>query len=157
MSKAPFTVKIFLAITIFFIPVFASHASSLKKDTPIVITSDTLTADNKNDTAVFEGSVAATSQDIKIFADKMTVFYSDGNSKIAKIHAAGNIRVQKEGMSIFSEEAEYIYDDEEKIIFTGNPKVIENDNSITGTRIIYFLKDDRAVIEGSKVLIKNKK
>lgn len=158
MSKAHFTVKAFLAIAIFFMPAFASHASTLKRDNPIVITSDTLTADNKNNTAIFEGSVVATSQDIKIFSDKMTVFYSDGNSKISKIHAVGNIKVQKEGMAIFSEEAEYIYtDDEEKIVFTGNPKVIENDNSITGTRIIYFLKDDRAVIEGSKVLIQNKK
>lgn len=156
MSKALFTVNIFLAITLFFMPVAASHASTLKRDTPIVITSDTLTADNKNDTAIFEGSVVATSQDIKISSDKMTVFYSDGNSKIAKIQVVGNVKVQKEGMSIYSDEAEYI-DDEEKIIFTGNPRVIENDNSITGTRIIYFLKDDRAVIEGSKVLIKNKK
>ncbi|MDO8281837.1 MAG: lipopolysaccharide transport periplasmic protein LptA [Thermodesulfovibrionia bacterium] len=156
MSKALFTVNIFLAITLFFMPVVASHASTLKRDTPIVITSDTLTADNKNDTAIFEGSVVATSQDIKISSDKMTVYYRDGDSKIAKIHAVGNIKVQKDGMAIFSEEAEYI-DEEEKIIFTGNPKVIENDNSITGTRIIYFLKDDRAVVEGSKVLIKNKK
>lgn len=155
MSKALFTVKTFLIITIFFMSVWAAHASTLKRDSPIVITSDTLVADNKNNTALFEGSVVATSQDIMIFSDKMTVYYGSENSKVAKIHAVGNVKVQKDQMAIFSEEAEYI-DDEEKIVFTGNPKVIENDNSITGTRIIYFLKDDRAVIEESRVLIKTK-
>ncbi len=155
MSRALFTVNIFLAIIIFFLPVFAASAPTASKDNPIVITSDTLIADNKNNTVIFKGSVVATSEDISISSDKMTVFYKDGDGSIVKIHAVGNIKVQKEKITIFSKEAIYI-EDEEKIIFTGDPRVIEDDNSITGTKIIYFFEDDRAVVEGSKVLIKNR-
>jgi lipopolysaccharide export system protein LptA len=135
--------------------VFATSASTGSKESPIVITSDSLIADNKKNTAVFEGSVVATTDTIKIFSDKMTVFYMEDQNRIAKIHAVGNIRVQKDDTFISSDEAIYL-EDEEKIVFTGDPKVTKNDNSIAGTRIIYFLKDDRAVVEGSKVLIRNK-
>jgi lipopolysaccharide export system protein LptA len=155
MSKALFTVNIFLAAITVFLTVFATSAYSDSKSNPIVITADTLVADNKKNTAVFKGSVVATSEDIKMFSDEMTVFYQEEQNGIARIHATGNIHVQKEDISIFSNEATYI-DAEEKIVFTGDSRIIENDNSIEGTKIIYFLKDERAVVEGSKVHIQNK-
>ncbi len=155
MSKALFTVNIYLAVIIFSMTAFTAYASAESEKSPIVITSDSLIADNKKNTAVFEGSVVATTETIKIIADRMTVFYTEGESRIVKIHAEGNILVQKDDTLISSEEAVYI-DAEEKIVFSGNPKVTEDDNSIAGTRIIYYIKDERAVVEGSKVLIKNK-
>ncbi|MBI4843812.1 MAG: lipopolysaccharide transport periplasmic protein LptA [Nitrospirae bacterium] len=155
MSRALFTVNLFFAVLLFPLSISAASASHASKESPIFITSDTLIADSKNNTAVFEGSVVAASEDISIASDKMTVFYDAGGKKIAKIFVLGNVRVQKGEMTIFSNEAEYI-DDEEKIIFTGNPKVIEKGNSIAGTKIIYFLKDEKAMVEGSRVLIKNK-
>jgi lipopolysaccharide export system protein LptA len=57
---------------------------------------------------------------------------------------------------LFSKEAVYL-DNEEKIIFSGNPKAVEGDNVITGEKIIFFIKDERAVVEGSRVILKNKK
>ena len=33
---------------------------------------------------------------------------------------------------------------------------VEGDNVITGSQIIYFLKDDRAVIEGSRVILQDR-
>lgn len=122
---------------------------------PIVITSDTLTADNKNSTAVFEGSVVAKTSDITIYSDKMTVLYDDSESRVKEIHAVGNVKVNNRERAMFSDEAIYI-DDEEKIIFTGNPKAIEGGNMISGTRIIFFLKEDRAVVEESRVILQNK-
>ncbi|MBI4850155.1 MAG: lipopolysaccharide transport periplasmic protein LptA [Nitrospirae bacterium] len=122
---------------------------------PVVITSQTLTADSKNNTAVFEGSVVAKTNDITIYSDKMTVFYNNSESKISKIEASGNVRVLKKERAIFSDEAVYL-EDEKKIVFRGNPKAVEGENIITGTEITFFLQDDRAVIEGSKVILQNK-
>ena len=84
----------------------------------------------------------------------MKVTYSNVNKEIAEVHAIGNVRVQSEGKAIFSDEAEYI-SEEEKIVFTGNPKVAEGENVIIGTKIIYFLNDDRALVEDSRVILKN--
>ena len=121
----------------------------------ITITSETLTADNKNSTAVFEGSVIAKTDDITIYSDKMIVFYNDAENNVKKINATGNVKVHNKERVIFSKEASYIKN-EEKIIFTGSPKAIEGDNVFTGTQIIYFLKDDRAVVEESRVILQDK-
>jgi lipopolysaccharide export system protein LptA len=134
---------------------FSIASTGELENKPIVITSQSLTADNKNNTAIFEGSVVATTGDITIYSDKMKVFYENSGGKITKIHATGNVRVHKKERAIFSKEAIYL-SDEEKIIFTGNPKAVEGENVITGRQIIYFLKDDRAIVEGSKVVLKNK-
>lgn len=136
--------------------VVASPVVATGEKKPIVITSKTLMADNKTNTAVFEGSVVAKTEDIIIYSDKMTVFYNNSQGKVTKIYASGNVRVHKKERAIFSEEATYL-DEEEKIIFTGEPKAVEGENVITGVQITYFLKDDRSVVEGSKAILKNKK
>lgn len=156
MSRLLFIVSgILITLSICF---YASASSLIDKQDkePIVITSDTLTADNKNSTAVFEGSVVAKTSDVAIRSDKMTVYYDESENKVKKIHAVGNVRVNNKDRAMFSEEAMYI-DDEEKIIFTGNPKAVEGENMISGTQIIFFLREDRAVVEGSRVILQNKK
>lgn len=151
MSKAFFTVRNVLLILMFFCLSVTPTAAA--KEKPIVITSQTLTANNKNNTAIFEGSVVAKSGDIIIYSDKMEVSYNNSQGKIAKIHAYGNVRVHKKERAIFSKEATYL-GEEEKIIFTGEPKAVDGENVITGTQIIYFLKDDRTIVKGSRVVLK---
>jgi lipopolysaccharide export system protein LptA len=142
---------------IFFAYFIESSATLAEKNEkkPIIITSRTLTADNKNNTAVFEGNVVAKTGDITIYSDRMTVFYDNSQSTIKKIEASGNVKVQRKERVIFSDEAIFI-DNEKKIIFRGNPRAVEGENIITGTQIIFFLQDDRAVVEGSRVILQNK-
>lgn len=153
MLKAYFTVS---RILIFAVLVFTYAGTAAAEKEPIVITSQTLTADNKENIAVFEGSVVAKSEDIVITCDKMEVYYSDSNNKITKIHAVGNVKVNKKERAISSKEATYFWQ-EDKIIFTGEPKAVEGENVVTGTEIVYFLKENRTIIKGSHVVIKNSK
>lgn len=152
MSKAFFTVRNVLTILFLSSLCFSVIPARAVKEKPIVITSQTLTADNRKNTAVFEGSVVATSEDIVIYSDRMEVSYNDSAGEIIKIHAYGNVKVQKDERAIFAEEAIYL-GQEEKIIFKGEPKVVDGDNVISGTQIIYFFKDERAVVESSNVTI----
>lgn len=154
MSKPFFIINIFLIISTIYSSAYADDIVKVKEKTPIVITSQTLTADNKNKTAVFKGSVVAKTDDLTIHSDKMTVFYDDPGSKIDKIHATGNVKVYNNEKVIFSQEAVY-FDNEDKIIFTGNPKVVEGENYITGRQIIFYLKDNRAVIDESRMILQN--
>jgi lipopolysaccharide export system protein LptA len=141
------------ALLIFLTPAFAtSGPAGAGDDKKIVITSQTLTAYNKRNTAVFEGDVKTIAGDLTIYSDKMTVFYDNPDGDVTKIHATGNVKVHKEGRTIFSEEATYLTE-EEKIIFNGKPRVVEGENVVSGRRIIYFLKDDRAVVEDSRVIL----
>ncbi|TNF56004.1 lipopolysaccharide transport periplasmic protein LptA [bacterium] len=153
MSRAFFIIKnvFFLLLSITFILSVAS-AQAVKGDS-IVITSQKLTADNKQKTAVFEGLVVAKTKDIFIYSDRMEVVYDNTEGRIKKIRAVGNVRVHNKNRAIFSEEALY-FGEEGKIVFNGEPKAVEGENVITGTQIIYFLKDDRTVVKGSRVVLK---
>jgi lipopolysaccharide export system protein LptA len=153
MSRAFFIIKnvFFLLLSIIFIlSVVPAHA--VKGDS-IVITSQKLTADNKRNIAVFEGLVVAKTKDIFIYSDRMEVVYDNTKGRIKKIRAVGDVRVHNKNRAIFSEEAVY-FGEEGKIIFNGEPKAVEGENVITGTQIIYFLKDDRTVVKGSRVVLK---
>jgi len=65
------------------------------------------------------------------------------------------VTVNKEERALFSEEAIYLEGDK-KIIFTGNPKAVDGENVISGTQIIFYLSDDRAEVQGSRVVLQNK-
>ncbi|RJQ49072.1 MAG: lipopolysaccharide transport periplasmic protein LptA [Nitrospiraceae bacterium] len=152
--------QLFILHSIFiFLFIYATEASPLPVEKtgkqPVVITSQTLTADNRNNTAVFEGSVTAKTEDLTIHSDRMTVFYDNAEGNIKKIEASGNVKVVKKGRAIFSDEALY-QDAEKKITFRGNPKVVEGENVISGSQIIFFLQDDRAVVEESRVILQNR-
>ena len=125
---------------------------------PTVITSQKLTADNKAKTAFFEGSVVAKKGDMTMFADSMMVYYSEDKegSNIKKIEAEGNVKLIKESRVVTSRFATYFSEPEEKIVFTGEPVASEEENVITGTKMTYFIKNDRSIVENSKVFLKNK-
>jgi lipopolysaccharide export system protein LptA len=123
---------------------------------PINITSETLTSDNKAHTALFEKNVVAKTTDLTIYSDKMLVSYKEDGGAVTKIEATGNVKVLKESRIITSKSAVY-YADEEKVVFTGEPRAMDGDNVVSGTKIIYLLGSDRFQVENSKVTLKSKK
>ena len=118
---------------------------------PITITSSTLTADNKAHTALFEGSVMAKTETIVIHADKMLVHYTDAG-KVTKVEATGHVKLVKGERVITSDEATFLAD-EEKVIFAGQPKAVEGTTMVTGTKMIYLIKEDRSLVEHSRVFM----
>lgn len=125
---------------------------------PVTITSQILTADNKANIAIFEGSVKAVKGDIILYADKMTVYYQDekaGTSSIRKIDAEGNIKLIRGDRVVASGFAQYFSETEEKVVFTGEPKATDGESVITGSKMTYFFRNDRYVVENSKVFMRN--
>ncbi|GAB6183395.1 lipopolysaccharide transport periplasmic protein LptA [Thermodesulfovibrio hydrogeniphilus] len=147
---------IILAMFLCFSLVFAEQKETSE---PIVITSQSLVNDSKAKTATFEGNVVAVRGDTTMYANKMIVYYEDeqkgGNIKM--IEVIGNVRVVKGNRTITSHKATYYPEPEERVVFTGEPRATEGKNLITGEKITYFMKDDRALVEKSKVYLKEKK
>ena len=150
--------KLLLTVNIFFLILAAlaiAEEPSKKIKGPITVTSETLTADNKQHTALFEKSVIAKTADMTIHADWMLVYYREEGGDVTKIEAKGDVKVYRDAKVITSKEATY-FADEEKVVFTGSPRAIDGQNVVSGTKIIYFTKDDRSIVENSKVILKNK-
>lgn len=141
-------------------PAESTRTSGSAKDRvkgPVTVTSETLTADNQAHTALFEKDVIAKTTDMTMYADWMLVYYTDPGGEIKKIETKGNVKVYKEEKVITSKEAVYFADSPERMIFTGNPRAVDGDNVVSGTKITYYVESDRSVVEGSsKVIMKNK-
>lgn len=133
---------------------FASAQAAEKKvfgKGPIVITSASLSADNKANTALFEGSVTAKTEEMTLYSDRMTVYYSDKGA-VERINAEGAVRLVKDKQMVTSGSAVYLAA-EQKVIFTDKPRAVKDANVVTGTTIVYYIDSDRTAVENSKVFI----
>jgi lipopolysaccharide export system protein LptA len=122
------------------------------KREPIVITANRMEADKLGDTISFKGAVTLKKEGMILSSDSMIVYYDEATKGIHEIDAFGNVVVRKEGRVALSNKASY-YSREEKIVLTGDARIIDNENQLRGERITLFMKDDRSIIEGGRVLI----
>lgn len=154
----------FLILLVFSIFVFETRICigeiNAPKNPPIVITSQTLTSDNKARIATFEGNVYAKRGDVHLYSDVMKIYYkNDGqetSNKIYKIESEGNVRLIRGKSILTSKSALYNSEPTETIIFTGEPRASDGENVIIGTKITYYINEDRTVVEDSKVMIVEK-
>jgi len=121
---------------------------------PITITAQSLQADSKARKAVFEGNVIAKSEDMTMHSDKMVVLYSQEGG-VETIEATGSVKLVRGARVITSGRAEYTRADD-KVVFTENPKIAEGGTLITGSKVIYYMGEDRTSVTDSKVFIERK-
>ena len=122
----------------------------LKRE-PIVVTSTRMKADKLGERITFSGEVTLKKEAMTLNSDSVTVFYDAGTKAIREIEALGNVVVRKEGRIAYANRALY-YSKEEKIVLTGDARIVENDNQLGGERITLFIRDDRSIVEGGNVL-----
>jgi len=127
-----------------------AHKTELKRE-PIVVTSARMKADKLGERVTFSGEVTLKKEAMTLNSDSVTVFYDAGTRAIREIEALGNVIVRKEGRTAFANRALY-YSKEEKIVLTGDARIIEKDNQLGGERITLFIRDDRSIVEGGNVL-----
>lgn len=153
MLRRHFTISV-LFLIVMMLPLYCfSEEPKTKLKGPVTITSETLSADNKARTALFEKNVVVKTGDLIIYADSVLVHYKDAGGQITEIDARGNVKLNKGGLVIVADQAIY-YADEDKVVFTGNPRAIDGENVVTGSKMIFYVADDRSYVENSKVFIK---
>ncbi len=118
---------------------------------PIVVTAKRMEADKLGDIVTFTGDVVLKKETMTLNSDTLVVYYDTPAKGVREIEAMGNVVVQQEGRVALAEKAVY-YSSEEKIVLTGEARVIENENHVGGERITLFIRDDRSIIEGGQAL-----
>lgn len=156
--------SVFLCALFFLLPRLVAG-----EETSIQITSQKMTIKNSQNLVIFEENVHVTQGDLIIQADRVEVsFHSSPESifsnrsgdrpppkEVSSIAAFGGVRLTQGGRRATAQQMVY-YREEEKVVLTGNPEAWEEDYKVTGTRMTFFLKEDRSVVEGSKVVIRQK-
>ncbi len=112
---------------------------------PLVITSDSLEADNKKGIVIFRGNVIA-EEEFLVCSDKLTLGLGAAE-QVDKIVALGDVRILYDNKVAGAERAEYV-SESRKLVLTGSAVVVECEDRIQGERIEVFLDEDRAVVDG---------
>ncbi len=144
----------------------AKEKDPLESSRPIVVTSDTLEADNKAKLATFSGTVVARQEQrgkepINIYCDKMVIHYTEDSGKkpsspqakkniteqnrVEKIVATGQVKIVQ-GKDVATGESAIYYNSEQRIVLTGNPKVWQGKNLIKGEEITVWIKENRSLV-----------
>jgi lipopolysaccharide export system protein LptA len=124
---------------------------------PVTIHSNKLVADDRAKTITFWGDVKAEREDFTIDCQKLVVYLKKenpaakkeekGSPHIDRIVATGNVKIiRSTGGTATAQQAVY-YQNEEKVVLTGEPVVKQGNDFVAGDRITLFLNEDRSIVD----------
>lgn len=141
----------------------APPAPAAPGEVPLQINASQLEVDHARQEIAFKDQVVARYKDIILYTDLLKIHYqakpaapdkkpespleSVGIDKIDRIEALGKVRLVQEDRVATGERAVY-YPQEEKIVLSGNPQLWRGQNSIRGDEVIFYLKENRAMVRG---------
>jgi len=117
-----------------------------KKD-PIYITSDWMEVDQKKNTITYKGRVVTIQADMTMRSETLRAYYEPEMKQMKEIVAEGSVQATQGNRVATGDKA--VFNGKTKTVtLTGNPVMRQGNNQVSGTRIIYYVEDDRAVAEG---------
>jgi len=116
---------------------------------PIDITSDVVEADQKQNRVTFKGNVIAKQGDITLYANTLVVLYDQTAKKIKEIKGIGNVKIVQLDRRVTSHQATFDQDGN-KVVLEGDAVIREGENVIRGERVVYYVNEEKAVVEGSE-------
>ena len=159
----PIILYIMLILGLIFPSPLLSQVSSkgIKKgdNEPLVIRSNRLEIDNKKQIVVFTGNVDARKSNFTINCRKLRLFYfgqptgkdlKEDDIKVDRIIATGDVKIKRLDGGLAMADKGVYYQSDEKVVLTGNPVVKQGNDFVEGSRITFFLKEKRSIVESSK-------
>ena len=150
-------------------PAFAASSPLGGNDSkaPVRVTADTMTYEPDKNIVVFSGNVEVTRENFRMWSAKLTMYMkeqksSGGNREansansgldamktgdLDRIVAEKNVRFRMDTKSGTAQKATWLADKEE-LVLEGNPVLLDGQNSVTGNRIRYFVRENRSQVEG---------
>jgi lipopolysaccharide export system protein LptA len=122
-------------------------AAGPRSNAPIVIDADRMEAFKKEGLVVFTGNVVAKQESSVQNADRMEVYLDDKSERVLRIISTGNVKIVTEDCRTGTAKRVEYYDDDQKLLLIGEAKVWQEDNVVTGERIVMYLADDRSEVE----------
>jgi lipopolysaccharide export system protein LptA len=114
---------------------------------PIYISSDWMEVDQKKNTITYKGRVVMVQADMTMRSETLTAQYDPEMKRMSQIIALGKVNATQGDRTATGEKA--VFDDKTKTVtLTGNPVMRQGNNQVTGTRVTYYMEQDRAVAEG---------
>jgi lipopolysaccharide export system protein LptA len=96
---------------------------------------------------LFKGNVMARQKDMVIYADSLEAVIIEDGKGIEKVTADGRVKIQQ-GVRVASCQKAVFYNLDKRVVLTGDPKVWEGDNIVSGEEIIFDIEQNRVDVKG---------
>lgn len=134
----------------------AAPAGNQSANGPIHVEADRMESDQANEAVLFTGNVEARQGDMLISAERMTVHYrkngaangsvSRESKSIESLVAEGEVKLTRQDWIAAGDRLEF-KSEERKVVLTGNTRVWQDNNMVTGDRVVLYLDEGRSVVE----------
>jgi lipopolysaccharide transport protein LptA len=120
-----------------------------KAKSPVDVVADMMEGLEKGKVIMFKGNVVAKQEDLQIFSDTLTAYLNEENDEIDRALAKGSVKILKAERIATCEEA--LFENAKGLItLKGNVVVYSGTDKLAGDTIIYYINDDRVVVESEK-------
>jgi len=116
---------------------------------PIDIASDGVEANQKQNRVTFSGNVIAKQGETTLYCNTLVILYDPDTKKLKEMIATGNVKIVQLERRATSQKATF-QQDENKAILEGEAVVREGENVIRGERVIFYVAEERSVVESGK-------
>ena len=101
---------------------------------------------NKN-TITYKGRVVTIQADMTMRSEALIAYYDPETKQMRQIIAEGKVNATQGNRVATGEKA--VFDDKSKTVtLTGNPVMRQGNSQVTGTKVVYYMDQDRAIAEG---------
>jgi lipopolysaccharide export system protein LptA len=117
---------------------------------PVTVESEKMERFGKESLVVFTGNVVARQNNSVQYAERMEVYLDEKGDRILRTVSTGNVRIiTRDCRTGTARRAEY-HDLEQRVVLSGNARVWQEDNVVSGDTITIYLSQDRSVVQGGK-------
>src|SRR6266704_1683283 len=119
----------------------------INKNDPIYITADWMEVDKNKNTITYKGRVVTIQADMTMRSEALIAYYDPETKQMRQIVAEGKVNATQGNRVATGEKA--VFDDKAKTVtLTGNPVMRQGNSQVTGTKVVYYMDQDRAIAEG---------
>ena len=134
--------------TIFNIFIFYSLFILNSFSEELKITSDKLEIDRSNKISIFTGNVYLYNKDLKLWGEKLTVFFNEEDDEIKEIQAEKNVKIIKQEITAFGDKGFYI-PQLNVVNLRGNVEVQENKNYVKCDELVLDIKNSTSIMKSA--------
>jgi lipopolysaccharide export system protein LptA len=117
---------------------------------PVTVDADRMERFGKENLVVFTGNVVARQNHSVQYAERMEVYLDEKGDRIVRTVSTGGVRiVTTDCRTGTAQRAEYV-DLDQRVVLSGNARVWQDDNVVSGDTVTIYLSQDRSVVQGAK-------
>ena len=118
------------------------------RNQPVTVDSDKMERFGKESLVIFTGNVVARQNSSVQYADRMEVYLDEKGDRILRTVSTGNVRIiTRDCRTGTARRAEY-FELDQRVVLSGNARVWQEDNVVSGESVVIYLSQDRSVVQG---------